>query len=159
VPKVNVYLPAPLHEAARHHELSLSPICQKAIQAAVNERSRLEGATADISDVAARLRADKVAAEEIQYEQGYELGADWARNHATWSELRSLAWHDRGDDPLVLLDEDHSLRNFLISWAISQNDEFDPYGAFAKLEGSDAFDHGVLTAAFDVFRAVKDLVE
>ncbi len=159
MPKVNVYLPDDLHDEVRRYEIALSPVCQAALRAAVAEKERLRSATADVAAVAARLRADKQAADERRHATGYELGANWAQATASWSDLERIVWHRLGDTTLVLLPEGHSLRRQLISWAMGQDPDFDPYGAYEKLEGDDAFDRGVLQGIHDVFESVKDLVQ
>lgn len=91
MPKVTIYVPDELLAAVREAELSMSPICQRALQREVQRVQAMRTATVDIERVAERLR--KTIAEEAvnDYQQAFEMGADWARSTATLSELRSVA--------------------------------------------------------------------
>jgi post-segregation antitoxin (ccd killing protein) len=85
--KVTVYLPDALAEEARGAELSLSPICQRAIRAELDHLEAKRTATSDLDRVAARLRATIDEAEAAEYAEGIEDGRTWAREHATMTEL------------------------------------------------------------------------
>lgn len=88
--KVTIYVPDQLLSAVREAEVSMSPICQRALQREVQRVQAMRTATTDIERVAERLR--KTVAEDAanDYRQAFEMGADWARSAATYSELRSV---------------------------------------------------------------------
>jgi hypothetical protein len=57
-----------------------------------------------------------------------------------------------------MLDDDHSLRNTLYSWALSREYEVEE-DWFTKLDRDDAFERGVIDGATQVLVAVLPVVE
>ena len=111
MPKVNIYLPDELAEKARAAKLSLSPICQRAIQRELNKMKLEQDATGEIAAVAARLNATVDDQEAEEYRRGRGDGIAWARDYATADELRDVVENfepGRGD----AFDRDHSLAQF-----------------------------------------------
>jgi len=90
MPKVTIYLPDSLAAQVKELELSVSPICQKALHKEVNKRMAAQQATKDIERVAKRLRETINEEDEEIRKEGYEMGVVWARETASMSELESV---------------------------------------------------------------------
>ncbi|MEJ7787362.1 MAG: type II toxin-antitoxin system CcdA family antitoxin, partial [Solirubrobacteraceae bacterium] len=97
VPKVNVYLPDEMAAKVREAQLSLSPVCQRAIREELDRLQAQRAATEDIEAVATRLRATISEEGAVQEREGFEDGVRWAREWATASELREIVQWSPGD--------------------------------------------------------------
>jgi len=89
--KVTIYVPDELAAEAKAAELSLSPICQRAIREELDRMKAKQAATSDLEAVVARLRGTVNEEEQEMREQGREDGIEWARKYATARELRDFA--------------------------------------------------------------------
>jgi len=155
VPKATVYLSGDLSAAARKYGISLSPICQRAVEEELRRQRAAEEARADLAAVADRLVRTKAEGQVRDFVAGFELGARWARDHADLPELEDLVEMVGAGAVSVVLDEDHSLAVFLTGefW------QSDPApDAFTRL-GEQAFDRGILAGAVEVFEAVKPYLD
>lgn len=155
MPKATVYFADELFETIRRFEISLSPVCQRAVEEEVRRRQAAADARTDLIAVAARLNRTRVDAEKRDFADGFDLGARWARDHATLTELENLVEMVRAGAPLVILDDAHSLPLFLIGhfWDADPTPE-----AFTRL-GERAFDRGILAGTVEVFDAVQPYLE
>ncbi len=151
MPKATVYFPDELFEAARQFEISFSPICQKAVEEEVRRRRAASEAREDLAAVATRLMRTKVEDQKQDFASGFGLGARWARDHASLSELQNLVEMVRAGAASVVLDQDHSLPVFLTGcfWGADPAPD-----AYTRL-GERAFDRGILAGAVEVFDAVE----
>ena len=155
MPKATVYFPDELFEAARQFKISLSPICQQAVEVEIRRRRAASEAREDLAAIATRLLRTRVEEQEHDFASGFDLGARWARDHASFSELTNLVEMVQAGATSVLLDSDHSLSVFLTGhfW------DADPApDAFTRL-GERAFDRGILSGAVEVFNAVHPYME
>jgi hypothetical protein len=155
MPKATVYLADDLFEAVRRFDISLSPVCQRAVEEEVRRRQAAADARSDLARVAERLLHTRAGGEKHDFAEGFALGARWARDHATLAELENVVEMVRAGASTVRLDEDHSLPTFLTGhyW------ESDPApSAFIRL-GERAFDRGVLAGATEVYEAVKPYID
>jgi len=155
MPKATVYFPDELFEAARNFDISFSPVCQKAMEEEVRRRRAASEAREDLVVVATRLMRTRVEDQERDFATGFNLGARWARDHASLAELQNLVEMVRAGATSVELDQDHSLPVFLAGhyW----DDDPAPQ-AFTRL-GERAFDRGILSGAVEVFDAVQPYLE
>ena len=155
MPKATVYFSEELLEAARRYEISLSPLCQRAVEAEIGRARAAAEARSDLTAVAARLLRTRAEDQERDFAGGFELGARWARDHATLAELENIVEMIHAHAPVVVLPAEHSLPLFLTGhyW------ESDPApDAFTRL-GEQAFDRGVLAGAVEVFDAVQPYLD
>jgi post-segregation antitoxin (ccd killing protein) len=155
MPKATVYFAEDLFEAARRFDISFSPVCQRAVEEEVRRCQAAAEARADLAAVAARLGRTRVEAEKRDFADGFDLGARWARDHASLAELENLVEMVRAGASIVVLDQDHSLPVFLTGhfW------EADPApDAFTRL-GQRAFDRGILAGAVEVYDAVQPYLD
>jgi hypothetical protein len=100
VPKVNVYLPEDLATAVRAAGISVSPICQRALQDELHRREMERVLPTDLQHVLERLRRtlppqpradgalDAAALEEDQ--AGRQAGAVWVSAYANAHEIPEL---------------------------------------------------------------------
>jgi post-segregation antitoxin (ccd killing protein) len=155
VPKATVYFGEDLFDAARRFEISMSPVCQRAVEEEVRRRQAAADARADLASVAARLIRTRVEAVKRDFAEGFDLGARWARDHATLTELENLFEMVRAGASLVMIDEDHSLPVFLTGhfWEADPAPE-----AFTRL-GERAFGRGILAGAVEVYDAVQPYLQ
>lgn len=157
MPKVSVYLPDALADDARRHGISLSPVCQQAVQSEVLRRSAQAQVTLDDSDLEAvveRLRSTRREADLKAYNQGLRIGETWAKNTATYAELRALAEH--AEEGWVRL----NIGDICPSLAVDIWWEADPTRetsaeAFEVIRSSHAGGRGVVDGALAVFRQVE----
>jgi hypothetical protein len=150
-----VYLPGDLSAAARKYGISLSPICQRAVEVELRRLRAAEEARADLTAVAARLVRTSAGGQGRDFVAGFELGARWARDYATLSELQDLVEMVGAGATSVVLDDEHSLPVFLTGefWQVDPAPD-----AFTRL-GELAFDRGILAGAVEVFDAVKPYLD
>lgn len=89
--KVTIYLPDGLADRVKALDLSVSPVCQGALEEEVDKLAAVKDATRDMEKVAARLR-ETIKDDEVESrKQGFLDGTEWAREVATMSELRRVA--------------------------------------------------------------------
>jgi len=156
MPKLTIYVPDELLAAVREAELSISPICQRALQREVQRVQAMRTATADIERVVERLR-NTIAEEAVNdYQQAFEMGADWARSTATLSELRSVvedAFGQTGPDgPGKFLSRLPGVQDHLA------NIETDAGGKYSLRLSSREFARGFVDGAKTVYGEVKALL-
>lgn len=158
VPKATVYFPDELFEAARQYEISLSPICQRAVEEELRRCRAAAEARKDLLAVAARLtrtRRDGGLDRDDDFIVGFSLGARWARDHASLTELRNLVDMVRAGASRIALDPEHSLPVFLTGHYWDSDPAPD---AFTRL-GERAFDRGVLAGTREVYDAVEPYLD
>lgn len=158
MPKRNIYVDDDLNAELVALEVSISPVCQQALRREVAIRRRLADVQESAQLVARRLIDDKAAADAAGYQQGFDVGTDWASNSATWAELSFLGHYGGRRGWLVLLGEDHSLRGELYSRAMAEGYEAE-FDWFDRLDFDKAFDRGVVEGALTVLDAVRAAVE
>jgi post-segregation antitoxin (ccd killing protein) len=160
VPKRNLYVDDELDRDIRGFDVPLSAVCQAALRQEVEQRRRLHSSEEELAATARRLIADRAAVANESFRDGAELGVRWARESARWSELRQFEPRRsrRGARAVMALDDAHTLRSFLISWALQHDYDVDDE-SFATLDADDPFDRGVIEGATEVLAAVKPLVE
>jgi len=145
VGKVTIYLPDSLEERVRGHSISMSPVCQKALEEDVRKVEAKAKATNDIVGVAERLRATRDEAEQEEYQRGRELGVEWARESATLGELENM--------------EELSRTNW-VSWEIGENtltgylEKEWNVSRIVRVKRS-PFMNGLINGALDVLREVN----
>ncbi len=157
MPRVNVYLPDELAESVRQLDISVSPVCQRALEQEVRKVQAAKEASSDLEHVAARLRGDQQRDAKAQYTDGFEAGTRWAKDHATLTELEDIIrWrHDPGWTRLDIPEDTHSL-----AWFLGRQWGEDPGGSSLtyRLERGDPFIQGVLEGAAEVYRKVMPLL-
>jgi post-segregation antitoxin (ccd killing protein) len=167
MPKVNVYLPDQLHEQVRSLGISLSPICQRALQEEVermNAVAEMRAAGNEESYIAAaarRLAESKRLSEQRNLQKGWEFGRRWAAERAEYHDLEWFAREDPDQrrlrvpvDLLQFLDEVHGDPSGNYSWVMENLDDPALGIASLTLEGS-PFAAGLLGGARDVWEAVQ----
>ncbi|CAL9499308.1 type II toxin-antitoxin system CcdA family antitoxin [Streptomyces sp. enrichment culture] len=155
MPKINVYVPDALAERIKAVGISVSPVCQRALEEEVRRMEAQQKASAELLEVAARLRAtrhDSVLDGE-KGARGYETGLDWARNTATYEELSEMAGlGTHGWTVLPILGQ-HSMVPLLREEGYPQ----DAHGGF-ELSVQDPWVRGMVTACGDVWREVEPVI-
>lgn len=152
--KVTIYLPDSLEEAVRAADISMSPICQHALQEEVRKVEAVKNATRDIERVASRLRGtiEEEAVEDRK--EGFEWGADWARDIATFSELEAVVsrtyaeWWDNGPGGFIATSFEG-----VVEYLNSGDD-----GAFARKLDQEPFVRGFVEGAETVYNEVRPLL-
>ena len=154
MPKVNVYVPDELLSRVRAEDISVSPVCQAALEAEVDARRLSRSAGKNLRAVAERLRHTEDARQADLYRDGYGFGVVWAQEVATLEELR-LVDRVAGRGMSVSFSRIPSYVGRLVmavpdvDWSM---DEF--------LDGElSEFDRGVLVGAADVYGKVRPLIE
>jgi hypothetical protein len=153
--KASVYLRDELLEEARRLEVPVSSVCQRAVEEAVRLSRAATEARSDLVPVAERLRRSETTDYDRRFQDGFDLGIRWAREHASLDELKDLAEMVRAGAPAILVTEDHSLPAFLTGcfW-----DADVPPDLFTRL-GERPFDRGIVAGATEVYEAVRPLLE
>ena len=154
MPKINVYLPDELAEQVRHHGITVSAVCQRALTQEVKSMEAKEAATSDVEAVAVRLRQTITEEDTRLHAEGREDGAQWAKTKATWTELQEVSdWAEYEH----FLSEDHSLYP-----DISQLEENSHHlthdGRGWYVEAESAYWRGFIAAALEVRSAVAPLI-
>ncbi|MFI6930339.1 hypothetical protein [Streptomyces sp. NPDC050287] len=112
-------------------------------------------ASADLLEVAARLRATKqdpaLAGEEGA--RGHEVGLDWARTAATYEELSEIAGLGLHGWSVLPVPAEHTLAAVLRVEDLPQ----DETGAF-ELSVQDPWVRGLVTACGEVWREVQPVI-
>ena len=156
MPKVTIYVPDELLSAVREAEVSMSPICQRALQREVQRVQAMRTATTDIERVAERLRKTIAAEAANDYQQAFEMGAEWARSAATFSELRSVveeAFRQAGlDGPGRFLAKVQGVYDHLDSIEAEEG------GRYSLSLGSEEFARGFVDGAKAVYHEVQPLL-
>jgi len=163
LPKVNVYLPEKLAEDVRAAKVSVSPVCQRALQQEVRRVNAMKEATSDLEKVAQRLRSTEDEEEKERFELGQELGREWAREYASVSELESV-YTDFHHEYWASWDlgEKHSLGIFLED---SEDPDLESLGydfRWVRERGQlepDPLINGVIAGAAEVYEAVRPLLQ
>lgn len=144
--KVTVYLPDALEERVRTAGVSMSPVCQRALEEEVLKVEARQNATSEIEQVAARLRGTVADEEREKQDEGYNDGARWAREMATVAELEEM-------DSLV--------REYWMSW--QPDDEHSIWKFIGVEPGGGAWSHdawldGFIEGATSVYDAARPLL-
>jgi hypothetical protein len=151
MPKVNVYLPDELHDAVKEYGVSLSPVCQRALQREVNMRRLV--ARGGLGAVADRLWQTKLDEDDAQFADGYAKGATWAREVATYRELERFSREAANPDFVFEIDQSHSFVGFEMKKAIGANYDAEP-DFFTRYDSANAYARGVVTGAADIWNRV-----
>jgi hypothetical protein len=92
--KTSVYLPDDLAERARAYGIGVSEVAQAAVRQAVRAAQVRESVMTDISAVAERLQATRIADVQAAQAKAAKVrghGVEWARRLATAAELEYVA--------------------------------------------------------------------
>jgi hypothetical protein len=152
VPKVNVYLPDDLRREVKEYGVSLSSVCQHALEREVMLRRAL--AENNVDAVAERLWQTKLDEDEDRFASGYGTGASWAREVATYSELERVSRQGRHPDFVFEIDEAHSL----VAYLMRVTEEPDP-SSFVMFDAADPHDRGLIAGAIRVWDQVSPLLK
>ena len=149
-----VYVPERLARRLDTAEgLNVSAVCQRALEDELDRREALARATADIEQVASRLRATRSDAFEADHARGRELGLHWARDIATLTELEELSEIARDRWLWFELHSEHSLVGLL-----TEQEGWWPAGLegdarFDRHEDDGSYVEGILAGALEVYTA------
>src|SRR6478735_12181027 len=97
VPKITVYLPDDLATDVKAAGISVSPICQRALEEEVKRAALLRAWSGDERLAAARERLLATTAHE-DLDHGRQQGREWALQMADQKELRRIASLVEGSD-------------------------------------------------------------
>lgn len=92
--RMNISVPDELAEQVRARELPISGICQDALRKAVELDEKKEKILTDLDSVVERLRGTQDSARLDAVEHGRALGDRWAREWASFDELKDVAKMD-----------------------------------------------------------------
>ncbi|MFF8844557.1 hypothetical protein ACF08N_17890 [Streptomyces sp. NPDC015127] len=155
MPKINVYVPHTLAERIKAVGLSVSPVCQRALEEEVRRMEAQQKASAELLEVAARLRAtrpeDGLSGEEAS--RGHEAGLNWARTTATYEELSEVAGLGVHGWSVMPVPGDHTLAPALRAAGYPQGAD----GAF-ELSIQDRWVRAMVSACADVWREVAPVI-
>ena len=154
----NIYLGDQLDTEVHRLGLPVSEICQAALQSVVRQRTALALSDEELAGTASRLLAERAAADQASYDEGFAIGRAWAKEESKWSELVQFEPHRGRPRDLLLLDDSHGLRSALFSWAISRDYDVEE-DWFGKLDRDEPFDRGVIDGATSVLVAVRPFIE
>ena len=96
MPKVTVYLPDDLATDVKAAGISVSPICQRALEEEVKRMTLLRAWSGDERLAAARAATGHAPKEDIDH--GRQQGREWALQMADQKELRRIASLVEGSD-------------------------------------------------------------
>lgn len=147
---MNVYFPDDLEAEAREVGVKLSPVCQKAVRREIDQLRRAGQAQGGLAEVVERLLRTKAEEDRKGFNDGYDAGATWARDRATYADLLRLkAYFGRN---WGIIDATHfdTIQAFLFSRA----DDAEPDWS-ERLDSDSAFDRGFVEGAKDVYEAVR----
>ena len=154
MPKVNVYVPDELLSRVRAEDISVSPVCQLALEAEVDARRLSRSAGKNLRAVAERLHQTEDARQADLYWDGYEFGVAWAQEVATLEELR-LVERVASRGMTISFSRIPSYVGHLakvvpdVDWSMDES-----------LDGDvSEHDRGVLVGAAEVYRNVRPLIE
>jgi len=96
--RVSIYVPEEMKSRMDELEdaVNRSSVAQGAFDEEIKKRFWKKGS--DMNAVVERLRASKVDYEKHEAERGYEEGVEWAKETATYGQLKKLAETDLGWD-------------------------------------------------------------
>jgi hypothetical protein len=155
--RVNIHLPDELHRQLKEHaDVNVSAICRAALERELRIQVAAARAPAGFGLTAARLARTKAGKAAKDYDEGREIGSDWARSTATWDELSKVAALADRPPMRFALEDGHTLREVLFGWASGEG--FDPDPDWFEALTDKPFDQGVVRGAADVFTQVKDIV-
>ncbi|SRR6266516_3440027 len=154
--RVNVYLPDDLAEAVHKAGISVSAICQKALEQEVRKVQAQKEASSDLEQVAARLKKTRADKAQRDYQEGYELGLRWAKEQAAEEELAWAAELAREHWISLGINGENSLLGFLEA---ELDLDFHQGGAWRTVGWKrDPFMIGLLEGAAEVYRKVTPLL-
>lgn len=70
--------------------INSSEVCARALKAAVRTNEKKQEAKVELSNAIARLRAQRAETEDENKQHGYGAGWSWARDTASYQELRDF---------------------------------------------------------------------
>jgi hypothetical protein len=151
--KVNVYLPDWLEQQVRQAQVSVSPVCQRALEEEVKRVNAQRAITSELEKAAERLRGTRTQS-DVDFEEGRELGTRWAKEAATVAELEVM--YSLSGENVLRLDVDEAdwetLYNFL--------DNELPGRHNGRISFTiDPFTEGLIAGAVGVFEAVAPLLK
>ncbi|KUO15271.1 type II toxin-antitoxin system CcdA family antitoxin [Streptomyces dysideae] len=155
MPKINVYVPDALAERVKAAGISVSPICQRALEEEVRRMEAQQKASAELLEVAARLRATQpeagIGGEEGS--RGHQAGLNWARTTATYEELSEMAGLGLHGWSVLPVPGHHTMVPALREAGYPQqaNEEF-------ELSIQDPWVRGMVSACVDVWREVAPVI-
>ena len=133
--------------------LNVSAVCQRALEEELDRREALRQATAEIEQVATRLRATRSDDYETDFAGGRELGVRWARETATLTELEELTEIARDRWLWFELHPEHSLVGLLREQEGWWPDGLDADARFDRGEDDGPYVEGILAGALEVYAA------
>jgi hypothetical protein len=90
--KATIYLPDDLDRRVREAGISMSPVCQSALEAEVCRVQGLAKDRQEIERVAKRLKGTRPKEVRLEkYRKGFDFGVRWAKHSASFTELRDIA--------------------------------------------------------------------
>ena len=106
MPKVNVYLPDALADAVKKAGVSVSPVCQRALEKETLMMRATSGTDQEqLKAAAARMRGD----EQELSDDGYRQGWRWVIQEALPDELRQLSNRSEAEQASYIRDHGHAL--------------------------------------------------
>nr|WTB31191.1 type II toxin-antitoxin system CcdA family antitoxin [Streptomyces sp. NBC_00830] len=144
---MNISVPDQLAEQVRARDLPISAICQEALRKAVELNEKKEKTMPDLQAVAERLRQTRDEEEVKQHTEGIELGRVWAKDWATYDELKSVVEAEHFTVGQGEIWHDGSLKDFYKEVEHHFREEY-----------MDAHCEGFVVGAGDVWDAVKELI-
>ena len=159
MPKVNVYLPDRLAQEVKELGISLSPVCQEALQREVRKMQAIKEVGEDaIKAAAIRLADEQVSADADDRAAGTRAGRAWVVSHATAREVNRLedyVSHDVWEgveDVEVTADE---FPTMLQALARSQPDSQPESGYIVRARYESAYFWGFVDSALETWNEVQ----
>ena len=157
MPKLNVYVPDALAERIRITGVSVSPICQRALEQEVRRVEAWQRA----NDVALRIAERFAAIQEdpdpddvVRESEGYAAGTHWARDVASSQELAELGGVGiHGGTNVPVNRGQPVLYQILTEAGLSSDSETN-----RVLSTTDPWGRGFLRACQDLWRQVQPLM-
>jgi post-segregation antitoxin (ccd killing protein) len=163
MPKLTIYLPDQLAADVKAAGISVSPVCQQALQQEVRVMATRQITDAEISAAAKRLISEEGDEAREARSQGTSDGRRWALHWASPAELRRLE-AQVGNGPLEYripvyesqgFSEDDSDAPFDSIRQMLQNDDTQPdFGDEAGFEYWDAFEGAAMDTYDEISKAL-----
>jgi len=154
MPKITVYLPDDLATDVKAAGISVSPICQRALEEEVKRAALLRAWSGDERLAAARERLLATTAHE-DLDQGRQQGREWALQMADQKELRRIASLVEGSDWYPGATWDVKPFKNTDEWPTAAAWLYGPNTEFEDPADEDAFLDGFVLGAAEVWDAIK----
>jgi hypothetical protein len=146
--RMNISVPDELAEQVRTLNIPISHVCQKALSAEVQVAQRQAAFVGDFNVVAARLRSTRSEESIMKFEEGFDHGFAWAKDCATFAELKYLAEEELLDQ----YDDTHTIVAF-VSGLTGQH-----VTSVNTRDGDRSYWEGFINGAHDVWTSVEPLI-